>query len=94
MKKWTLTRLIATVGCTLAAISLAVFLALATDRTKESTDDSAQQFENARLITPRTFGSYGELMFAYVGKGNYLYNKEASVEGEYNIVQGNYVILE
>ena len=74
MKKWTLTRIIATIGCILAAISLAVFLALATDRTEDPTDNSAQHFENARLITPKTFGSYGELMFAYVGNGNYLYN--------------------
>lgn len=74
MKKWSLTRIIATVGCTLSAISIAVFLALATARTVEVPEDSTQHFENARLITPKTFGSYGELMFAYVGNGNYLYN--------------------
>lgn len=74
MKNWSLTRKIATVGCLLAAISLAVFLVLASDRTVDVSSDSEHRYENARLITPKTFGSYGELMFAYVGEGNFLYN--------------------
>ena len=74
MKKWTLTRIIATTGCLLAAISLAVFLALASDRVEDSSNDPTQRYENARLITPKTFGSYGELMFAYAGENNYLYD--------------------
>lgn len=74
MRKWSLTRIIATCGCILAAISLSVFLVLATDRVDESYSGSDLPFYNARMITPRTFGSYGELMFAYVGSQNYLYN--------------------
>lgn len=75
MKKWTLTRIIATCGCILAAAALSVFLILASDRTEEApAADAALRYENARMITPRTFSSYGELMFAYVGENNYLYN--------------------
>ncbi len=74
MKKWTKTRAVATVGCTLASVSLAIFFALASDRTQEDSDAPEQRYENARLITPKTFGSYGELMFAYVGAGNNLYD--------------------
>ena len=74
MKKMTLTRLIATVGCLLAAISLSVFLFMASDRTEPETTVSATAAENPRFVTPKSMGSYGELMFAYVGLNNYLYN--------------------
>lgn len=74
MKKWTLTRIIATTGCLLAAISLSVFLVLASNRTEDSSHEMEYPYKNAWMITPRTFGSYGELMFAYVGRDNYLYN--------------------
>ena len=74
MSKWSLTRKIATVGCILAAISLSVFIILASDRTEDSSDTTAMPFVNAAVISPKTYGSYGELMFAYVGQGNRLYN--------------------
>lgn len=74
MRKWSLTRVIATCGCIIAALSLSVFLILATDRVDENYSESDLPFVNARMITPKTFGSYGELMFAYVGNHNYLYN--------------------
>lgn len=73
MKKLSMTRLIATIGCLMAAVSLSVFLVLASDRTSfdQSNDLTSGHI---RMITPKHFGSYGELMFAYIGEGNYLYN--------------------
>ena len=74
MKKWSLTRVIATAGCIIAAASAAVFMVLLSDRTGESFTEAEYPFENARMITPKTYGSYGELMFAYIGEHNYIYN--------------------
>lgn len=73
MKKLTLTQLIATIGCLLAAASLSIFLFLASDRTEEIPVESMST-EAARFVSPKTMGSYGELMFAYIGENNYLYN--------------------
>lgn len=73
MKQWSLTRWIATIGCILAAVSLSVFLVLASDRT--SSEQSGElSAGHIRMVTPKHFGSYGELMFAYIGEGNCLYN--------------------
>lgn len=74
MKKITLTRLIATIGCLAAAAALSVFLVLASDKTEVDITDTAKPAENPRFVTPKTMGSYGELMFAYIGESNYLYN--------------------
>lgn len=74
MKKITLTRLIATIGCLVASAALSVFLVLASDKTEAEHPISAQAAANPRFITTKTMGSYGELMFAYIGKDNYLYN--------------------
>ena len=74
MKKITLTRLIATIGCLMAAASLSVFLFMYSDRTEPEMAMDATAAENPRIVTPKTMGSYGELMFAYVGEHNYLYN--------------------
>lgn len=79
MKKFTLTRWIATIGCIVAAMALSVFLFLASDRTEDSFDDAVTA-ESARFITPKTMGSYGELMFAYIGEHNYLYNLDDESE--------------
>ena len=73
MKKLTLTQWIATIGCLLAATALSVFLFLASDRTEEVTVESMST-EVGRFISPKTMGSYGELMFAYIGENNYLYD--------------------
>ena len=74
MGKWSLTRKISTVGCIAAAISLSIFIILASDRTVESTEEASLPYASAALVSPKTYGSYGELMFAYVGKQNFLYN--------------------
>lgn len=79
MKKFTLTRWIATIGCLVAAMALSVFLFLASDRTENALVDAATA-ENDRFITPKTMGSYGELMFAYIGEHNYLYNLDDESE--------------
>lgn len=79
MKKFTLIRWIATIGCLLAAMSLSVFLFLAGDRTEDILVDDAI-VENDQFITPKTMGSYGELMFAYIGENNYLYNLDDESE--------------
>lgn len=74
MKKLSLTRLIATIGCLLASISFSIFLVLASDKTDPDILVTANAAETPRFITPKTMGSYGELMFAYIGEDNYLYN--------------------
>ena len=74
MKKWSLTRIIATFGCLVASISLALFIVLASDRSVDTGEGLSLPFANASLIRPKNYGSYGELMFAYVGPNNYLYN--------------------
>lgn len=79
MKKFTLTRWIATIGCFIAAMALSVFLFLASDRTEDALVDVVTA-ENDRFITPKTMGSYGELMFAYIGEHNYLYNLDDESE--------------
>ena len=59
MKKITLTRLIATIGCLLAAASLSVFLFMYSDRTEPETAVNATAAENPRIVTPKAMGSYG-----------------------------------
>lgn len=71
MKKYSLTRKIATVGLLFASIAIVVFVYLSMDR---QDNDAPGNVDNPRLVTPKTMGSYGELMFAYIGEGNYLYN--------------------
>lgn len=79
MKKFTLTQWIATIGCLLAAMALSVFLFLSSDRTEDVFVESATA-EIDRFITPKTKGSYGELMFAYIGENNFLYDLDDESE--------------
>ena len=73
-RKITLTGRIGRIGCLVAAAALAVFFLIAGDRTERPSEDVSIRASAPWIIRPGDFGSYGELMFAYIGEGNRLYN--------------------
>ena len=77
MKQFSLTRTIATVGLLLAAVAIVVFIFLTVDVGEPM---GSGDVENPKLITPKTMGSYGELMFAYIGEDNYIYDLDNESE--------------
>lgn len=73
-KQTSLSRLISAIGCVLAAVALAVFFLIAGDRTVDPSEEKTSQPIAPWIVRPDHFGSYGELMFAYIGENNLLYN--------------------
>ena len=82
MKKHvTLKRMIIALSAVAATVVGCIFLIMYSqreiDESPDGTPDSAAESGAAKtpaLITPKSFCSCGELMFAYIGKGGYLYN--------------------
>lgn len=77
MKKHiTLKRMIIAVSAILATVVGCTFLIMYSQREviEDETEEKTALAHNPVLITPKTFCSYGELMFAYIGENNYLYN--------------------
>lgn len=76
MKKvFTLKRVIIAASAVTATVVGCIFLILYANRyAGEQSQTVEPSKQNAVVITPKTMGSYGELMFAYIGKNNYLYN--------------------
>ena len=82
MKKHvTLKRMIIALSAVAATVVGCIFLIMYSqreiDESPDGTPDSAAESGAAKtpaLITPKSFCSCGELMFAYIGKDGYLYN--------------------
>lgn len=76
MKKvFTLKRMIIAAGAVSATVVGSIFLIMYANQHSDSQSKSVEPSkQNAFVISPKTMGSYGELMFAYIGKDNYLYN--------------------
>ncbi len=73
-KAHTLSGTIGRIGCIAAAAALAVFFLIAGDRTVNAPAETTVPPQIPWIIGPDHFGSYGELMFAYIGENNLLYN--------------------
>ena len=73
MKNFSLARKIATIGSLLSSVAAVVFIILAVNQSQESVAMSGN-VNNPKVITPRSMGAYGELMFSYIGENNYLYD--------------------
>lgn len=76
MKKYlTLKRVIIASSAIVALIVGSIFLILYSNRfVDRQTEQVGSSKQNPLVLTPKNFGSYGELMFAYIGENNYLYN--------------------
>ena len=74
-KQITLKRMIIALSAVAAAVVGSVFLIMYAQRdVEEEPEEITAPSQNAVLVTPKNYCSCGELMFAYVGKNNYLYN--------------------
>ena len=68
-------RVVVAVSAIIALVTGSIFLILYSNRKAENSGSVVVgSAKNSIVITPDDMGSYGELMFAYIGKGNYLYN--------------------
>lgn len=76
MKKvFTLKNIIIALGAVSVTVVGSIFLIMYANRYADSNAATVETSkQNAFVITPKNMGSYGELMFAYIGKDNYLYN--------------------
>ena len=72
----TLRRAIIALSAAAATIVGCIFLIMYAQRDVEEPEEEMIELpvHSAALITPKTYCSYGELMFAYIGKNNYLYD--------------------
>ncbi len=80
MKLFTLKRSVITVSSVVAAISLSLFLILYVQDYSGSDEVQEGGSANFRVITTDDVCSYGELMFAYIGENNYLFNLDDESE--------------
>lgn len=63
------------ISAVVALITGSIFLLMYADNKSESSDfDVEGPIVNSFVLTPDNMCSYGELMFAYIGENNYLYN--------------------
>ena len=68
-------RTIVAVSAIVAVITGSAFLIMYSDsKVEDSTGAIIAATNNSIVITPDDMGSYGELMFAYIGENNYIYN--------------------
>ena len=68
-------RVVVAVSAIVALITGSLLLIMYSNNKAENTDGVVVgSTKNSIVITPDDMGSYGELMFAYIGENNYLYN--------------------
>lgn len=71
----TVKRVIIAASAIITLIVGSVFLILYSNRfIDKQTESIGTSKQNSIVLTPKNFGSYGELMFAYIGENNYIYN--------------------
>ena len=91
-KKITLKRVIIAISAVVAMIVGSIFLLLYSGRfIEKQTETIDLSRRNSVVMTPKCYGSYGELMFAYIGENNYIYNLDT--DGQPLILQPAALLL-
>lgn len=81
MKKTSARQIIIVAAAVSALVTGGIFMMLYANRYADENGGSVEASTyNSIVLTPKNMGSYGELMFAYIGEGNYLYNLDDESE--------------
>jgi peptidoglycan hydrolase-like protein with peptidoglycan-binding domain len=73
--KLSLEKIVIVISAIVATLTGSVFLILySRNFISTQVDSVGTSNANSVVLTSKNFGSYGELMFAYIGKNNYIYN--------------------
>lgn len=74
-KKLSLEKIVIVISAIVATLTGSVFLILySRNFISTQVDSVGTSNANSVVLTSKNFGSYGELMFAYIGENNYIYN--------------------